>query len=271
MVSESFSYWVEIPEGVPFKFGELAFLIADALHPTEFAAAAASINLESELISMVDSGALKVRDGLTMGLHPFPVGDALRNAVLFPHELRPLLESRGIGLHLKPHGSGPERWTIENATRAIGDREGWHQGARDSLVDRMSEAAGSGALVLLDPHTDLPHKPRAVRTYFDLVATSEVDGWLERSGVPYRLRPPAEGAPSLPMTTAIAEGADSRCARLLKEFREEQVKQSRGALARVVSRDGRARQTVSADIKKARKIEALGAGSFDAMARLVRK
>jgi hypothetical protein len=197
MVTDSFSRWVEVPEAVPVKFGDLAFLIADALHSTEFAAAAAAINLENELAEMVSRGTLKVRDSLTMGEHTFPIGDSLRRAVLFPYELRPLLESRGIGLRLKPHGSGPDRWTMEYAAKAIGDQQGWHQGARDSLVARMVEGAESGALAVLDPHTDLPYRPGKVRPYYDLLNASDIDAWLERSGVSYRLRPsPTRHLPS---------------------------------------------------------------------------
>lgn len=49
------------------------------------------------------------------------------------------------------------------------------------------------------------------------------------------------------------ETADQRCTRLLLWLEEEKGKGERGALARVVKRDGRARQTVSADIERAQK------------------
>lgn len=49
------------------------------------------------------------------------------------------------------------------------------------------------------------------------------------------------------------ESKDERCERLLRWLEEEQGRGERGALARVVKRDGRKRQTVSEDIEYARK------------------
>lgn len=49
------------------------------------------------------------------------------------------------------------------------------------------------------------------------------------------------------------ETTDQRCTRLLCWFEEEEKKVKRGALARVTKRDGRARQTVKADIERAQK------------------
>ena len=199
----TFHRWVSIPEAEPVRFGDLAGLIARALHTDAFAIAAAERNIEDELRSLVDRGALKVRDSLSMGPHPFPIGDALRRAVLFPWELRPLLEARGIGLRLLAHGSGPERWTIEFAANAIATREGWHQGTRDSLLQRMIEAAASGALPVRDPHTDLPYRPKVVRAWYDLVLHSEVDAWLKVQRVPYRL---GDAAPEAVTASDVAPG-----------------------------------------------------------------
>jgi len=104
------------------------------------------------------------------------------------------------------------------------------------------------------------------------VKLSEFASWAARIGldVPAELAALARvlGEPS---SVAQTESSDARCARLLHWLREEEAKQSRGALARVVARDGRARQTVSADITKARKMEAASAGPITAMARIVRR
>ena len=87
-------------------FGDLPGLIAQALHQDPFAQAAAEVNLKAELRGLVTAGALIVRDPLSLGRHPFPIGESLRTAVLLPTEdLRPLLESRGIGLRLVIYGS----------------------------------------------------------------------------------------------------------------------------------------------------------------------
>ena len=101
MEEQTFVRWVELPEAQPVRFDELPGLIAGALHEGPLAQAAAEINLEAELKALVDASELMVRDPLTLGPHTFPIGAALRRAVLLPREdLRTLLESRGIGLRL---------------------------------------------------------------------------------------------------------------------------------------------------------------------------
>lgn len=127
MEEETFARWVELPDAQPVRYGDLPGLIAGALHESELAQVAAEINLEAELKALVDSGALMVRDPLTLGRHPFPLGDALRRAVLLPSEdLRPLLASRGIGLRLSSCRTGPTHWTIEKAAA-----EEWKELARE--------------------------------------------------------------------------------------------------------------------------------------------
>jgi hypothetical protein len=74
-----------------------------------------------------------------------------------------------------------------------------------------------------------------------------------------------------PKHAASGETSGERCARLLLWLREEQARGERGALARVVRRDGRARQTVTADIKKAREDEAQKSGAMSLMARSLKK
>jgi hypothetical protein len=103
------------------------------------------------------------------------------------------------------HGTGPEKWTIDYAANALATKEGWHQGARDSFVQRMTEAAKSGALVVRDPHTDLPYRPEVIRAWYDLVSVSDVDAWLEAQRVPYRLgdaTPEAQKASAAPAVVA---------------------------------------------------------------------
>lgn len=63
----------------------------------------------------------------------------------------------------------------------------------------------------------------------------------------------ADAEPQAPRAPNERETADQRRARLLLELEQETAKGKRGALARVVRRDGRSRQTVSADIERARK------------------
>jgi hypothetical protein len=87
---------VAAPE--PVRFADLPRVMAEAMHADPMARAGARINLEAELVEMVASGRLKVRDSLTHGPLPYPVGDALKNAVLLPDEVRQLLAERGVSL-----------------------------------------------------------------------------------------------------------------------------------------------------------------------------
>lgn len=66
------------------------------------------------------------------------------------------------------------------------------------------------------------------------------------------------------------ETTDQRCERLLIWFREEEKRQAYGALARVAKRDGRKRQTVKADIDRARKMRNEAVGPISAMVRIIR-
>lgn len=75
----------------------------------------------------------------------------------------------------------------------------------------------------------------------------------------------AFGKPPTGETTA------ERCKRLLEWFHEETAKRKYGALARVTRRDGRTRQTVKADIDKARATRAANSGPMAVMAKAVRK
>ena len=75
----------------PVRFADLPRVMAEAMHTDPMARAGARINLEAELVEMVASGRLKVRDSLTHGPHTHPVGDALKNAVLLPDDVRQLL------------------------------------------------------------------------------------------------------------------------------------------------------------------------------------
>ena len=179
MEEQSFVRWVELPEAQPVRFGDLPGLMAGALHDSDFAQVAAEINFTAALKKMVDAGELMVRDPLTFGRHTFPIGDALRRAVLLPREdLRPLLAAHSIGLRLIPYGTGPTHWTIENSAVAIAAQEGWHQGARDTLRGQMVQAVADGTLTVRHPHTALAYRPDAVRDFRELVTPADVNEWL---------------------------------------------------------------------------------------------
>lgn len=86
------------------QFGELAQLIADALWPDagpdddRMTYAFARINLDDELARAVDSGALPVKDPLTLGPHTYPVGNALETALVTVNDLQRFVSDRGLSV-----------------------------------------------------------------------------------------------------------------------------------------------------------------------------
>jgi hypothetical protein len=78
---------------------------------------------------------------------------------------------------------------------------------------------------------------------------------------------PQAQAAKLETAQAPPETTDERCTRLLQWFEDEKAKKERGALAKVVKRDGRARQTVTNDIKRARKQREAAANPIGVMAK----
>lgn len=183
---QSFSRFVEVPEAQPVKFSTLPFLIADALHDDEMAKALAAIGIEQELTAAAHS--LPLLNPVTMGPETFRIGRQLQQAVMLPHDLRPLLAARGIGLRLIPHGSGPDFWTIERTSESISEQEGLHQGARDTLRKLMMQAASDGTLPVHDPQSGLIDRPHEVSDCWHLVTPDAVNIWLAERRAPYRWR-----------------------------------------------------------------------------------
>lgn len=87
-------------------------------------------------------------------------------------------------------------FTVEEAAQALGEQEGMHRGARQTLLARMMEAARDGHLTVRDPRTDLPFRPAVVHEYYELVTPADVNAWLERGGVEYRWSVPAVELPA---------------------------------------------------------------------------
>ena len=215
MNNKSLPYWLVVEESKTVRFSELAHLMAKAMHPGGhelMSYAAARINLETELKQAVKDGALTVRNAAGLGRHTFAHGDALQRAVMLPQDLRPFLAERGIELRLTPHGNGPDLWTLENAAAAIAEQEQWHDGARGSLESALLEAASSRALVVRNPHTDLPKTDGDVRAFYELVTPSDVNAWLEKQDAPYRwsvARPEVKPEPQAGTSAPVADSASN--------------------------------------------------------------
>ncbi len=215
MNNKSLPYWLAVEESKTVRFSELAHLMAKAMHPGDHeltSYAATRINLDKELPRAVHDGQLKVRNHAGLSPHTFPHGASLQSAVVLPQDLRSFLAERSIELRLTPHGNGPDLWTLENAAAAIAEQEQWHDGARGSLESALLEAASSRALVVRNPHTDLPKTDGDVRAFYELVTPSDVNAWLEKQDAPYRwsvARPEVKPEPQAGTSAPVADSASN--------------------------------------------------------------
>lgn len=109
-----------------FQFGQLAKLVAHALHPLEddatvaemAANGATQIDWEAKLIEAVRSGALPVKNPVTLLPHSFLMGHVLQSALVAVEDLRLFLDENGIKVELKKPKYGTEkRWTDEELKR----------------------------------------------------------------------------------------------------------------------------------------------------------
>ncbi|WP_139147000.1 hypothetical protein [Hydrogenophaga sp. PML113] len=93
---------IKLPAGMQFvPFEDLAHYIAEAIWRDQddevgIGYGGARLNLEQELPRAVRDGVLKVRDPLTLGPHPFPVGNALNRALVSVDDLQAFVADRGL-------------------------------------------------------------------------------------------------------------------------------------------------------------------------------
>lgn len=83
------------------RYDHLAHHIAKALHDDPMMYGAARVNLDDELAQAVRLGALKLRDPLTLGLHPMPIGAMRESALVLLDDLRDYLKGRGISVDVE--------------------------------------------------------------------------------------------------------------------------------------------------------------------------
>ena len=128
---------IVLPAGTEHvQFGELAHLIADALWPDagpdddSMTNAFARINLDTELARAVDSGALPVKDPLTLGPHTYPVGYALKTALVTVDDLQRFVSDRGLSVIVEtPEPQAADAPATKVEARAVitvsGDDKPW--------------------------------------------------------------------------------------------------------------------------------------------------
>lgn len=257
MNNKTLPYWLAVEESKTVRFSELAHLMAKAMHPGDdelMSYAAARINLDKELPRAVHDGQLKVGNHAGLSPHTFPHGASLQRAVMLPQDLRPFLAERGIELRLTPRGNGPDLWTLENAAAAIAEQEQWHDGARGSLESALLEAASSRALVVRNPHTDLPKTDGDVMAFYELVTPSDVNAWLEKQDAPYRwrvarpeMKPEPQAATPAPVVADSADDGEAwkakareRADEIIKRQRAKDLHPSQEDIADEIAREFRA-------------------------------
>jgi hypothetical protein len=108
------------------QYGQLAELVAHALHPlkddatvAEMAAnGATQMDWEARLFEAVRSGALPVKNPVTYLPHSLPMGHALQSAMVAVKDLCLFLDKNGIKVELeKPKYGTAKRWTAEELER----------------------------------------------------------------------------------------------------------------------------------------------------------
>lgn len=211
--SKPFLFCASIPEDKPVKVGKIPFLVAEAIQTNELAQVAAEANIWDEIRRRVSQGEWAVRNPLDMGPHTFPHGQALKDAVLFPWEAVKWFEHWGVDLRFLPPGNGPEFWNLANAATAIANQEGWHIGARETLLEQMMQAVRDRVLTVRHPHTDQPYWPNVVRDFYELVTPADVNHWLALDPVSSLRWNTSEHAPSqsqLNMLDAVDREAQKR-------------------------------------------------------------
>ena len=83
------------------RYADLAHWIAKALHDDPLMYGAARINLQGELAQAVMRGTLILRDPLTLGPHPMPIGAMRDDAPVLLNDLRDFLKTRGISVEVE--------------------------------------------------------------------------------------------------------------------------------------------------------------------------
>ena len=120
-------------------YGELAEKIAHTLHPVKDDATAAEmaahgatqIDWEAKLFEAVRSGALPVKNPVTLLPHSFPMGHVLQSALVAVEDLGLFLETNGIKVELeKPKYGTAKRWTDEELDKLVDYRSSGHTEAQ---------------------------------------------------------------------------------------------------------------------------------------------
>jgi hypothetical protein len=79
-----------------------------------------------------------------------------------------------------------ETFTIKEAAALIANKYGWPEAGQQSLLMDLLDAAKDGTLIVRDPHTYLPYRPKESCGVFR-VKVSDLNRYFEAAGAPWRL------------------------------------------------------------------------------------
>jgi hypothetical protein len=126
-----------------------------------------------------------------------------------PERLAALIDKAALapvfGEPLPSKDTDPNKYgyTIEGAAKAIAEKYGVPE---RNILDRIREATVRGELTVRDPKTGFPFAPKVRRDFWERVDVADLNSWLEKSGVPYRL----DVAPVAPVPTPPKKWDDAR-------------------------------------------------------------
>lgn len=225
---------IRLPAGTLYvRFDELPHLLAGALHPESsqdednLDAALAEIGYEGgDLRRAVESGALVVKNPLTMLPLSFTLGQALNRGVVTVDDLQ--MFTAGLGLSVAVGGDRAKPWEklfplyepreglymLAQAAQEIADSDGWGDESWEALEQRMLEAVRDGKLPRRCRRTGMEVLPDS-NEFLVLVTIDDVNAWLATERVAYRWKrhpataqSAAEPAPVVPDSASNARPID---------------------------------------------------------------
>lgn len=191
------AFRLTLPADTQFvRVGEIPAMTAKAIHPEsendseaqEFARAGCQINHEAALDKAIKSGMVTPLNPLSYEHHTFPYGEALRSAIISLDDFKQFAASLQIEVVIWD-APLPTHLTIVDAAAALSEKYGLTKPDKESLLERLLEAAHRGELVVRDSQ-GFPYTPTHAEIHYymlERVSEDDLNAWLKKQGVEYRL------------------------------------------------------------------------------------